>query len=297
MIRSMTGYGRAEHADDQVRIVAEIRTVNHRGLKINPRLPEGMTALEVPLEKLVRRHLKRGTVLLNVLVEPRGPEARVPVNAELLAAYWRDVEAARERLGAAGDGTEPPLDALLALPGVVGAEQAWLETIEDLPERVERVAAEALDRLDAMRGAEGEATARDLAQTLEAIERSLAAIRTRVPEVVADYRRRLIERVGTLLDGVELAAEDATLMREIAFFAERSDVSEELARLASHLAQFQELLSSPEPAGRRMEFIAQEMYREINTIGSKANDAEVAREALEVKVGVDRLREQSQNVE
>ncbi len=296
MIRSMTGFGRAEYADDRVRIVAEIRTVNNRGLKVSPRLPDGMTALEVPIEKLVRRHLTRGTVLLNLIVEPRGPAARVPVNADLLAAYWQDVESARERLGAAGGGP-PPLEALLALPGVVGAEEVWLETIEDLPERVEGVVAEALDRLDAMRTAEGDATARDLAVTLEAIEGRLATIRSRAPEVVADYRRRLSERVEMLLEGTALAAEDPTLMREIAFFAERSDISEELARLASHIAQFREVLAAPEPAGRRMEFIAQEMYREINTVGSKANDAEIAREAVEVKVGVDRLREQSQNIE
>lgn len=295
MIRSMTGYGRAESTDDQVRIAVEVRSVNNRFLKVSQRLPEGLTSLEVPIENLVRKHLSRGTVNLNLVVEPRGAAVRAPINAAVLSAYWKDLAAlARETGGAA---RPPALEALLGLPGVVGTEEALLTGIVGLEERVTKVVAETLERLDRMRAAEGASTAGDLAAILDAIEERLAAIQARAPQVMGEVRQRLAARVESLLADIQLAPDDPSLMREVAFLAERSDINEELARLASHTDQFRGLLSSPDPAGRRCEFLAQEMYREINTIGSKANDAEIARQAVEVKVGVDRLREQSQNVE
>jgi len=295
VIRSMTGYGRAESTDDQVRIAVEVRSVNNRFLKVSQRLPEGLTSLEVPIENLVRKHLSRGTVNLNLVVEPRGAAVRAPINAAVLSAYWKDLAAlARETGGAA---RPPALEALLGLPGVVGTEEALLTGIVGLEERVTKVVAETLERLDRMRAAEGASTAGDLAAILDAIEERLAAIQARAPQVMGEVRQRLAARVESLLADIQLAPDDPSLMREVAFLAERSDINEELARLASHTDQFRGLLSSPDPAGRRCEFLAQEMYREINTIGSKANDAEIARQAVEVKVGVDRLREQSQNVE
>ena len=308
MIRSMTGYGQAQSSDEQVRVVAEIRAVNNRFLKITQRTPEGLASIEPAVEKRVRQHLGRGTVIVNLTVEPRGSAARAPLNGAVLAAYWRDLANALGDLGGQGP---PPLEALLALPGVVGDEAALLTGIEGLAERIDRVVAEALGCLDAMRAAEGEATARDLAATLQDMEARLAAIQRLAPKVVSDYRQRLAARAEVLLAGTALAADDPALLREVAFFAERCDINEELTRLASHMAQFRDQLAAPEPAsprpgeggggpsgaGRRLEFLAQEMHREITTIGSKANDADVAREVVEVKVAVDRLREQSQNIE
>jgi len=288
MIRSMTGYGTAERTTGEVRVVAEVRSVNNRYFKANLRLPEGLGGLEARIERLLRERISRGTVTVNVTVEPRGAAARVPVNTDLLEAYRRDLERSAP---AVSD------DALLALPGVVGEEEGRLTGIENLPEEVEAAVREGLEQLNRMRDAEGRATADDMAAVLDGIDRRAAAIGRRAPQVVEEYRRRLQERVQTMLEGVEIAPDDQTLARELAFFAERADVNEELARLDSHVQQFRELFEATGPVGRRAEFIAQEMYREVNTIGSKANDAAVAREAVEIKVGVDRLREQAQNIE
>ncbi|MFO8015072.1 MAG: YicC/YloC family endoribonuclease [Phycisphaerae bacterium] len=288
MIRSMTGYGTAERTTDAVRIVVELRAVNNRYFKANLRLPEGLGGLEARIEGLLRDAVSRGTVTVNLTVEPRGAAARVPVNTDLLDAYRRDLEAAAPGV------TD---DALLALPGVVGEEEGRLTGIENLPEAIEAAVREALQHLNAMRDAEGRATADDMAGALAEIERRSAAVTDRAPQVIEEYRRRLQERIETLLDGMEIAPDDQVLAREVAFFAERADVNEELARLASHVQQFRELFEASGPVGRKCEFIAQEMYREVNTIGSKSNDAAVAREAVEIKVCVDRLREQAQNVE
>ncbi len=295
MIRSMTGYGAAEHTSDQARIAVEMRSVNNRSLKLSQRTPEGLGAAEPVIERLVRKHVHRGTVKVTLAVEPCGAGARAPINQEVLAAYWKDLAALGERFGLGG--TEAPLAALLALPGVVGDERSLLTGLEDLPARIEKVVAEALERLDAMREAEGEATAKDMRDALDRIEHRLEAVRSRAPAVIEEYRRRLQERAEALLDGVEIPLDDSGLAREVAFFAERSDINEELARMASHVAQYRELLAGTGPAGRRLEFLAQEMSREVNTIGAKSSDAEIAADVVEMKVQVDRLREHAQNVE
>jgi len=295
MIRSMTGYGAAERTTDEVRVRVEIRTVNNRSLKVSQRTPEGLGAAEVVIDRLVRERLTRGTVHVLLTVEPVGAAARAPLNREVLAAYWKDLARLREELGG-GDGP-PALEALLGLPGVVGDEAVVLTGIKNLESLVKEAAREALDRLDAMREAEGQATAKDLAANLEEMARRVAAVRQRAGVVIQEYRDRLQERAQALLEGIEIVADDATLAREVAFFAERSDINEELARLQSHLEQMRDLLGASEPVGRRLEFLAQEMSREANTIGAKSNDVEIAREVLPIKVAVDRLREQSQNIE
>jgi len=288
MIRSMTGYGAAERTTDQVRVAAEVRTVNNRYFKATIRLPDGLGALEPRIEPILRGAITRGTVYVGVTVEPRGAAARVPINAEVLQAYRRDLETLAPGV------TD---DALLALPGVVGEAEGRLTGIPDLPGLIEAVVGEAVENLNRMRETEGKATADDMAAIIDDIERRVSAVEARAPQIVQDYRNRLQERVQTLLDGVEVTPDDQTLVREVAFFAERSDINEELARLASHVRQFRDLLGAPGPVGRRFEFISQEMVREANTIGSKANDPEISREVVEIKVGVDRLREQAQNVE
>jgi len=295
MIRSMTGYGAAERTTDEVRIAIEIRTVNNRSLKVSQRTPEGLGAAEVVMDRLVRERLTRGTVHVLLTVDPVGAAARAPINREVLAAYWKDLARLREELGG-GDGP-PALEALLGLPGVVGDEAVVLTGIKNLELLVKEATSEALDRLDAMRETEGQATAKDLEANLEEMGRRVAAVRRRAGAVIQEYRDRLQERAQALLEGVEIAADDATLAREVAFFAERSDINEELARLQSHLEQMRDLLGASEPVGRRLEFLAQEMSREANTIGAKSNDVEIAREVLPIKVAVDRLREQAQNIE
>jgi uncharacterized protein (TIGR00255 family) len=294
----MTGYGAAERADQDVRIAVEIRTVNNRFFKSVLHLPEGLGAVEVTLDKILRESITRGTISLGLTVKPRGGGARVPVNKDILEAYMKDLEGFA---AAWSQKNTHYYDALLGfvlnLPGVVGSEDVLLTGLENLPGRIEAVVREAVGRLNAMRDTEGQATAGDMRAALTEMERLIAAIEGRVPFVINEYRDRLRQRVKDLLEGVEIAIDDQALAREVAFAAERSDINEEIARLKSHLSQYRELLVESGPGGRKLEFLTQEMYREVNTIGSKSADSEVSRLVVGVKVGVDRLREQSQNVE
>jgi len=298
MIRSMTGYGAAEQADQEVRIAVEIRTVNNRFFKSVLHLPEGLGAVEVTIDKILRETNTRGTISLGLTVEPRGGAARVPINKDILEAYLKDFESFAG--GWSGKNTHyynGLLGFALDLPGVVGSQDVLLTGIENLSDRIEAVVREAVGRLNAMRDAEGQATAADMRAALTEMERLIAAVEARVPFVINEYRDRLRQRVKELLEGVEISLDDQTLAREVAFAAERSDINEEIARLKSHVSQYRELLVESGPAGRKLEFLTQEMYREVNTIGSKSADSEVSRHVVGIKVGVDRLREQSQNVE
>jgi len=252
------------------------------------RRPDGLGSAEAAIERQVRDRISRGTVTVNLTVEPRGAAARAPINTEVLAAYRRDLERLAAETG--GGGGEVPLEALLGLPGVFGSDEVRLTEIENLGAEVEAAVAAAIERLDAMRETEGRATAAD-------IERGVAAIEPRAPEVVEAYRDRLRERVSALLDGMEVPADDALLVREVAFFAERSDINEELSRLKSHVGQFRALLGETEPVGRKLEFLTQEMVREVNTLGAKSSDLNISRQVVEMKAKVDRLREQTQNIE
>ena len=290
MIRSMTGYGAAERLTETVRVAVEIRAVNNKFLKVTVRRPEGLGSAEAAIERQVRDRISRGTVTVNLTIEPRGAAARAPINTEVLAAYRRDLE------GMAG-GAAVTLEALLGLPGVIGSQEVRLTEIENLGAEVEAAVAEALRRLDAMRETEGQATARDMETTLVDLERGVAAIEPRGAEVVEAYRDRLRDRVAALLDGMEVPANDAMLVREVAFFAERSDVNEELSRLASHVSQFRALFEEAGPVGRKLEFLTQEMVREVNTLGSKSSDLDISRQVVDMKAKVDRLREQTQNIE
>jgi uncharacterized protein (TIGR00255 family) len=294
----MTGYGAAEQADQEVRIAVEIRTVNNRFFKSVLHLPEGLGAVEVTIDKILRETNTRGTISLGLTVEPRGGAARVPINKDILEAYLKDFESFAG--GWSGKNTHyynGLLGFALDLPGVVGSQDVLLTGIENLSDRIEAVVREAVGRLNAMRDTEGQATAADMRAALTEMERLIAAVEARVPFVINEYRDRLRQRVKELLEGVEISLDDQTLAREVAFAAERSDINEEIARLKSHVSQYRELLVESGPAGRKLEFLTQEMYREVNTIGSKSADSEVSRHVVGIKVGVDRLREQSQNVE
>ena len=295
MIRSMTGYGAAEQVTETVRVAVEIRAVNNKFLKVTVRRPDGLGSAEAAIERQVRYRISRGTVTVNLTLEPRGAAARAPINTEVLAAYRRDL--ARLAAETGGGGGEVPLEALLGLPGVFGSDEVRLTEIENLGAEVEAAVAEALRRLDAMRETEGQATARDMETTLVDLERGVAAIEPRASEVVEAYRDRLQERVSALLDGMEVPADDAMLVREVAFFAERSDVNEELSRLKSHVSQFRALFEEAGPVGRKLEFLTQEMVREVNTLGSKSSDLDISRQVVDMKAKVDRLREQTQNIE
>jgi uncharacterized protein (TIGR00255 family) len=295
MIRSMTGFGAAEVQSDQWTVRAELRSVNHRDLQVSFRLPDAFYAKEVELQKLLEQHVRRGHVRLTLAAQVKEGRADVLVDSGQLEGYLRVLKdlAARQDVPARLE-----FAALLRLPGVLRDVTTDPELHEQLwPAALEAIRA-ALAGLIEMRTAEGANLAAHLREVSDAVEEGVARIERAAPEVTAAYRDRLKERVEKLLAGTSVPVAEDSLAREVAFFAERSDVSEEVARLRSHLAQFREALDSDEEAvGRRLEFIGQEMLREANTMAAKLPAGDQIRDAMELKGQIDRVREQVRNVE
>jgi uncharacterized protein (TIGR00255 family) len=292
VLLSMTGYGEARLQDDRWSVSVEVRSVNNRHLKLNVKATEPYGALEPELERLVRESVRRGTVNLQIRVErPRRAED-YRINTVALASF-------RDQLEALRDPASPPIDlaALLALPGVVEDRKPSADDPHDDWPALAAVVSEALRKHQAARAEEGRAMARELLALGSGIADHLRRIADRGPEVVAGYQKRLVERVQTLLQGQGVSVEPGDLVREVAIFAERADIAEEVVRLRAHLSQYSEVISEPESAGRKLEFVAQEMGRETNTIGSKANDVEVSRSVVEIKGLLEKIRELIQNVE
>ncbi|MBK9118554.1 MAG: YicC family protein [Phycisphaerales bacterium] len=293
MIHSMTGFGDAEVEVGGQVLHVEIRTFNQRYLKTSIHLPDEFGFLENDVDRLLREHLTRGSVTLRLFVRSTGELAAAPLNSAAVTAYVRQLRAL------AGDDPRCTIDlaTLLTLPGVCQPSELAQEDRELRWQQLRTVVGAALERLIAMRAAEGQALGADLRVHCGIIRGALERVRTRSPHVIEEYRDRLRTRVQQLLagSGVQLGAED--LLKEVSIYAERSDISEEISRLAAHLDQFDGLLISREPAGRKLEFIAQEMLREANTMGSKTGDAAISREIIEIKSAVDRIKEQVANAE
>jgi len=296
MLRSMTGFGCAEGREKRFTVRVEVRSLNNRHLKVVSRLPEAFQAREADIERRVRERLSRGTVYVTIALESPSGDPGYQVDQQAVAYYARIVgELARSLAN-----TRPlsPLD-LLNLPGCLRRREDDPEVQAAAWRAAEGALEEALDRLAAMRAEEGGRLWQDMVGHTRDILARLDALEARVPQVVRDYAARLRGRVDRLLEGRGVALSEPDLNRDLALFAERSDISEEISRLRSHLVHFQNIPSeSPdEPCGRKIEFLVQEMLREANTMASKANDAEIVHEAVEIKLAIDRIREQCLNVE
>lgn len=293
----MTGYAQARAEENGMALRVSIRSVNHRFLDLHVRLPEGWEPLEPRLRQRVRQHLRRGHVDVTLRIEPSGPLA-VQVNHPLAEAYARAAqELSREfSMPAAID-----FVALFRLPGVVaGAGVPTEEEVEGASALVSRCLDDALARLDEMRSAEGASLAAEMRGRLAKISSHAVKIEALAATLRPEYARRLGERLAELLANTSM--DPARLAQEAALLAERSDISEEVARLRSHLQQFDALLESDPEAGKKLDFLLQEMQRESNTMLSKTPGVEshglaITDLALEVKAEVERLREQMQNVE
>lgn len=291
MLLSMTGFGDAHLQDDRLTVAAEVRSVNNRHLKLTCRVSSAYDALEPDFERLVRDAVRRGSVQLTVRVErPRRAED-YRLNLVALASYRDQVEAMR--LSGA-----PALDpvALLGLPGVVEERRDRDTDPHDDWPNLEAVVRRALEAFQASRAREGRAMAEELLALGRAFAERLEEIATRAPAVVADYQQKLHDRVQALVKD-RVTVEPRDLIREVALFADRADVSEEITRLRAHLEQYRAVIEGPESAGRKLEFLVQEMGRETNTIGSKANDVAISHGVVELKGLLERVRELIQNVE
>jgi uncharacterized protein (TIGR00255 family) len=293
-MKSMTGYGRGECAQDGFKVTVELSSVNRRQTEIAVNLPRELEVLEAQVRDEINRCVSRGRLNVRVAlhVADEKQAARVRLNEHLAKAYARELRRLAKELKLAGDIT---LDHLVRAPGVLQTDEE-LSDAEDFWPAIAEALAQALGQLIKMRTREGAHLADDLKQRMAVMRRSVGAVRKLAPRVAESYRVQLRERIQSA--GVELpGVDDERLLKEVAFFADRSDISEELTRLQSHFKQFNDCLKSPEPVGRTLDFLAQEMNREINTIGSKANDALISREVVVLKAELERFREQAQNVE
>ena len=288
MLLSMTGFGEGRLQDDRETVTVEMRSVNNRHLKLSARLGEPYAALEPEIERLVREGVRRGTVNLSLRVER-------PRRAEDYRLNLTAIESYREQLR--GLGTEPELAALLGLPGVVEDRRGSTDENHGAWPRIEPVVRAALAAFQSARAEEGRAMAAELLALGRSIRERLERVAARAPAVVSGYEARLTDRVNALIERHGVQVEPKDLLREVALFAERADVAEEVTRLRAHLDQYEAVIEGPESAGRKLEFVVQEMGRETNTIGSKASDIDISREVVEMKGALERIRELIQNVE
>jgi len=289
----MTGYGSGAGPVAGGRVNVEVKSVNHRFLDVTVKGPREYASLEARLAEAVRARVRRGKVDVFVTRETdTGDPNAVQVNLELARGYVSALKLLQGELGLAGDPTLALVSAQRDVL-VAGGPKADAETDADA---VEAALAGALERLAAMREREGERLAADMREQLAILRRLSAEATARAPKVVDDHRAKLAERLAKLL-GSEMAVDPARLAQEVALLADRADVHEELVRLGSHLEQLDAILSAGGEAGRKLDFLLQEVGREINTLGSKANDAELARIVVDLKATAERIREQLQNVE
>ena len=290
---SMTGYGRGSAALAGVEVDVELSSVNRKQFDMRLNLPRGLMALEARIREGVQKRVSRGMVTGNVrisLKEKARAEA-VTVNRKLAKAYVKELRSAADDLGLPDDLS---LRALLSLPDVLQFHNVAEDT-EKVWRPLERAVKQAVTELVRMRHQEGRALAKDIAGRLDKLVRLVAGIRERAPKVRKRHEQQLRKRLERVDAGV--GRDDPSLLRELCLFAERSDISEEIVRLESHFAQVEKAQGSREPCGRSLDFLCQEMFREINTIGSKASDTMISRSVIQFKSELECIREQVQNVE
>jgi uncharacterized protein (TIGR00255 family) len=292
MIKSMTGYGKAEADSPTGKLTVEIRSVNHRYGEVFVKLPRLHMPFENEVKKSVGQVLKRGKIEVFIQREEAAAGGTMPVvNLELAKAYFQAFSGIKTAMGLEG---EVPLSLIAAQRDVIGAAE-MAAAPESAPAELLAAVEAAVGALDAMRSREGEALLEDLQKRRALLSTLIARIAGRAPQVVADYAVRLKERVAQLSG--DTAVTEERLAQEIAIMADRCDITEELVRFKSHLQQFDETIALNEPIGRKLDFLLQEINREVNTIGSKANDGEIAASVVELKAELEKIREQVQNIE
>lgn len=291
----MTGFGAASITKGPIVARVEVRSVNHRHIQVKTRLGSEQSHLEPAMEALVREKLERGSISVSGTIEREAAAGAARVNAEVARRYQKLLLSLAKDLKLEGG---VRLETLIGLPGVIGsAEDDSQREVED--ELLLGCARKALEELMKMRATEGASLLADLRKNTSGITELVAGIEMRMPAVVREHHENLLARVELLLSGQSgrVAVRPEDLAREVALLADKMDVGEEIARLTSHLEQWEALLSKGGSVGRQLEFLVQELLREANTIGSKCNDAKVAHAVVELKTLIERLREQVQNVE
>jgi uncharacterized protein (TIGR00255 family) len=289
----MTGFGNASLQTEGVHVSSEIKSVNNRYLKISVRMPDSVARFEAEIEKLVRSRVTRGSVQLSIRVRFTSGQSEYRIDQDLLRSFQRQLA----EIPGDAKVNSATLGELLSLPGVVSQTELPEEFVNSLWPAVEASLKESLDHFEDFRRREGESMRQDLEKQCEVIENEGRQVALLTPQVVTEYRDKILERVRRLIGDASVNISENDVIREVALFADRCDINEEITRLRSHTEQFRRLLNGETSQGRKLEFIGQEMFREINTIGSKANHVTIALSVVEMKAAIERMREVLQNVE
>lgn len=294
MIRSMTGYGSAESVFAGKKLSVEIKSLNHRNLESSIRLPAFLAPLEVDIKKRVGERISRGRIEVNIRIDSdpgsNGVD-KLEANLPLISNYYSMLTDLREKFDL---GDKITLDMLVNLKGSIHVSEVEIDP-EEARDTIRSVLDDSLDSLIRMKEAEGRLLHEDFVARIDTIRDYMEKLKSRIPQVVRHYQERLSGRVRELTDGME--CDESRLIQEIAIMAEKSDITEEIVRFESHIKQFGEMLDSDTAIGRKMDFLFQEMHREVNTIGSKSSDLEISGNVIEIKTELAKLREQVQNIE
>ena len=289
LLLSMTGHGQASVQNDQVRVVAEIKAVNNRFLKTNIHCDLDANH-QAKLESLVKKYVNRGSVSLRLKTQTHNSTVEFKFNESVLRSYWLHLSEI------AGSSQPINVESLLQLPGVI-AENIDDDLNATVWPLAEQATTEALESLNQMRSLEGDVMQQNMQANLKTIGQQLERIKALAPCVIESYSKRMTERINSLLEEYQVSIQPTDVVKEVGVFAEKCDISEETVRLGSHIEQFDCVINDTASNGKKLDFLVQEMLRETNTIGSKANDFEIANHVVEIKTAIERIREMVQNVE
>ncbi|WP_079510228.1 YicC/YloC family endoribonuclease [Mesobacillus jeotgali] len=291
MVVSMTGFGRSKTESERFSVTVEVKTVNHRFCEFHIRMPRQLLKTEEKIKKKLGEHINRGRVEVFVTLEGEGIVSRsVHIDWEALDEFVQNISEIKNRYSLAGD---IELRDIVNREEIIHIDEKEAES-EELEQLVLSAVEEAGIQLVAMRRLEGAALQKDVLQYIHLMTNHILRVKQFAPDVVEQYRERLKKRMSDIIEG---DADEGRILTEAAFFADKADISEEIARLVSHVNQFKEILNADEPLGRKLDFLLQEMNREVNTIGSKGNDSRIAREVVEMKSLLEKVKEQVQNIE
>ncbi|HJQ69614.1 MAG TPA: YicC/YloC family endoribonuclease [Blastocatellia bacterium] len=291
MIKSMTGFGQGSANGENFKVRVDIRSVNNRFLDVHTRLPQELSSLEVTLKKQVQAALKRGRIDVTVAIE-QTKQATFEINRPLVSGYLTALAGLKSEFGLQGD---PSLELVAKLPGAIQVSQDSASLDEALVAGLIAAVSQAVVALTEMRVTEGQGLAGELKQRLDNIESQLPVIESEAARLPGVYREKLQKRLHELVEGGQI--DETRLAQEAVMLADRSDISEEITRLKSHISQMRDQLHGDDEVGKRLDFILQEMNREANTILSKSSDLSISDAAIVIKTEVEKLREQAQNVE
>ena len=292
MIKSMTGFGRAQAKFRNGRITAEIKTVNHKFFDLSAKVPESMAPLEEKVKELIQKKIKRGKINLNLFYDGAAwKDERISINKKLAKNYYGGMLELKKHLGMKDEIKMPEI---MALPGVINYSTAERGYTKLWP-KIKKAIDGALGALVADRGKEGRSIYLDLNKRVKNIQKMVAVIRNSAHLNIDEYKKKFADRIKDLANGREI--DMGRLEMEVAIYAKNSDISEEITRLESHLINFQKTIKSDGETGKKLDFIAQELHREINTVGSKAGDYRISKNVIDVKSEIEKIREQVKNLE